>query len=113
MGKAIYVQETYCKREDAENSEGEFFTKLIHIGETGVFEAWTNDRGKLFRSLQREYGRCTGAVYTERPNGKARRIGWTFQKRVRYEDCNETYLREVWVTLHARMPKTTTKYYYR
>ena len=37
-----------------------------------------------------------GKVYV----GEGTPVGWVFQKKTEYTDCSETYLREVWVTLH-------------
>jgi len=48
-----------------------------------------------FKRLVRVYGRCTGKVYRD-PDGK--HVGYVFIKRQKYEDCNETYLHETWVT---------------
>lgn len=73
---------------------------------------------RLFRFLQREYGRCNGKVYidvTDPTDGKeqTKAIGWVFIKNVPYEDSpKETYLREVWVTLHDAPPERFIKYNY-
>lgn len=78
-------------------------TEGYRFGETEPYEPYTDNIGRLFRDMQKEYGRCTGAVYVDRPNGAARKIGWVFQKNMTYEgarDPRETYTREVWVTLH-------------
>lgn len=81
-------------------------TKEAIFGDSPPYETHTDDIGKLFKSLQREYGKCTGKVYQD-PD--ARRIGWVFQKRMRYEDAHRDgngrysekahYIREVWVTV--------------
>jgi hypothetical protein len=63
-------------------------------GETEWYEAFTDDRGELFRSLQQEYGRCTGKVRQE-PGGRA--VGWVFEKKRKYTDCNKHYIAETWV----------------
>ena len=63
------------------------------------YEPWTEDLGKLFRSYRKEFGRCTGKVYIDTDAG-TKAIGWVFQKRARYEDCNDTYLQTCWVTLY-------------
>lgn len=71
------------------------------IGESGIYTAFTNDVGKLFRFSQKEYGRCVSSQYVDTPNGgKPKRIGWVFQGNDKYSDTHEAYLREVWVTLH-------------
>lgn len=55
--------------------------------------------GEVFRRLRAEYGRCTGAVYVDGPDGKARRVGWVFVSKQRYDDSPEFYLREVWACI--------------
>lgn len=88
------------------------------IGETDVHETRFDRRGSLFLSLQKEYGHCVSKVYVDRPNGKAKAIGWVFVKRLQYEDTDrygrpaEYYMQEVWIEIHKRMPKKTVKYYY-
>jgi hypothetical protein len=63
------------------------------------------DKGKLFKHLLKEYGRCTGKVYINGPHGAATPIGWVFQKRVQYDDCKETYLQEVWASFATVTPR--------
>lgn len=94
---SIFAQETYV---DATRNAG--------CGESDVHETFADRPGELFRFMRREYGRCTGRVYVDLPGRPAVPVGWIFQARVRYEDCDETYLREVWVTLHER-PDTVTR----
>jgi hypothetical protein len=58
--------------------------------------------GDIYRASLKEHGRCTGKVYVERwheNDGKPMHVGWTFQKRVKYDDSNDTFLMETWVTL--------------
>lgn len=76
------------------------------------YEAWTDDAGKLFRTLQREYGKCIGSVYVDGEGGKPQKIGWVFQKRAKYEDTKESYLQEVWITLHTAKDTVTREEHY-
>lgn len=83
------------------------------IGDSDVYETFTDDRGELYRSLQKEYGRCTGRVYVDGADGgPPKAVGWVFLQRATYEDCNETYLRETWVTIHSAPPVKTIEYQY-
>jgi hypothetical protein len=72
--------------------------------ETPYYRPFTDDKGRLFRSLQREFGRCTGKVYAETKDGD-RPVGWTFQKKEQYTDTGrygrkpKYYTRLVWVML--------------
>lgn len=89
-------------------------TRNASYGDSGEYVPSETEPGKLYKRLQREYGRCTGRVYiddVEAPGG-ARAIGWVFLKRMRYEDARDDspkswYLREVWVSCHTA--KTETK----
>jgi hypothetical protein len=71
------------------------------FGEVEPYEVWTDDIGELFKSLQKEHGRCTGKSYVDLPNGGHRQIGWVFEKRVRYQDGSDTYLQEAWVNVYT------------
>lgn len=102
----IYIQETFVNQ-----------TKGYQFGDSPVHETFTDDRGKLFRSLQQEYGRCASKVYRDRPNKPPMCIGWVFEKRMQYEDARDNrpdsfYIREVWVTLHTAEPTRTIEYHY-
>ena len=75
------------------------------IGDSERYEPFTDDRGRLFRSLQSEYGRCTGKVYAEyqvfdgQPGElQAWPVGWCFRKTRPYDDdAHKSYVHEVWV----------------
>ena len=96
----LYVQEEWInKTEDHRN------------GESGVYETFTDDRGELYRSCLKEYGRCTGKVYVDTVD-KARQVGWVFEKRTRYDDSNETFLLETWVTVHSAPETRKVEYHY-
>lgn len=58
-----------------------------------------NEVKKLFLALQKEYGRCRSRVYVDKSDGTHQQVGWVFEKRNQYDDCNEKYTREVWVTV--------------
>lgn len=99
------AQPLYVKENFVNASEGYSF------GSTDPYEAWTGDRGRLYRSLVREYGRCTGKMYIDTDFG-SQAVGWVFVKRMKYDDCAETYLRETWVSVHTAQPTTTVEYHY-
>ena len=48
-----------------------------------------------------QFGRCTGKVYVDAPSG-AKHVGYVFQGLDKYEDSDETYLREVWISISTR-----------
>jgi hypothetical protein len=86
--------------------------KGYRFGESEPYEPYTDDVGSLFRAMRREYGRCVSSVYVDAPDGKVKRVGWVFRKRMEYEDYRgrgeRFYTREVWVTLHDA-PDTVTR----
>ena len=82
------IQETFLNK-----------TEGYRFGESDVYDAGIEDVGKLFIYLQREYGRCVNSVYIDGPDGQPKKVGWVFEKRCKYDDCNKWYVREVWVTL--------------
>jgi hypothetical protein len=104
----IWIEEEGCEiKED----------RRIIFYESGIYESRYDNVGELFKSLQKNWGRCTSKVYRDVESGVlgtiTQAIGWVFQKKEKYEDCNKYYLRETWVTLHEREPQTTIKYFYK
>lgn len=76
-------------------------TKGHHIGYEPYHEPYTEDRGELYRSLVREYGRCVSKMYHDTPDGKTQEIGWVFESRDKYTDSDDTYIRETWVEVRT------------
>ena len=101
MSNPIWIQETFINA--SENAQ---------YGETDVYETWTDDKGKLYKDLRSQYGKCTGKVYIDDQDGNAKAIGYVFQKRQAYDRSKETYLQETWVTLHDAPPTKTVTYHY-
>lgn len=85
--------------------------KSYRVGKSDLYESFTDNIKRLFLVMMREYGRCISKVYVDTPEG-AKAIGWVFEKRVKYADCNETYIQHTWVTLHKEHPIKTIEYYY-
>jgi hypothetical protein len=83
----------------------------VRYSEVPPYEPFTDDLGELYRSLRAEYGRCTGHVYIDRADAQPLAVGWVFVKRVPYDDCNKTYLREVWITCYQTIETTTKREY--
>lgn len=96
----LWVKETWVNRDD----------KCL-LGESDVYETYTEEKGQLYRHMVREYGRCIGKIYVETKEG-TKEVGWVFLKRQKYSDCKETYLQETWVTVHTGPPEKTIKYQY-
>lgn len=77
-------------------------TEGYRLGDEVWYEPFTEDRKRLFREYQKEYGRCMGKMYQDTPDGDPDAIGWVFQKVRMYEDARskeDKYIHEVWVTL--------------
>ena len=94
---SLYVQESFVNA-----------TKGYRFGDSDVYESYANTTGELYRAMLKEYGRCMGKVYVDSPEGPPMHVGWVFQGKQQYEDCKDTYLREVWVTVHDA-PDTVTR----
>ena len=58
--------------------------------------------GEVYRYAREQYGRCTSKIYREQNDGPPMHTGWVFVKREKYEDTQETFLCETWVTLYER-----------
>jgi hypothetical protein len=89
-------------------------TRGCRTGESDWYEPYTDDRGKLFRSLVKEHGRCIGKVYIDRRTPVAGDallaayetdaipVGWVFLKRTAYDRSQQTFLLETWVTVRDK-----------
>jgi hypothetical protein len=86
----MLIQETFINKTEGHG-----------IGDSDKYEPFTDNIGQLFRSLQREYGRCVGKVYQDTPDG-TKQTGWVFEGMDKYTDTGDKYLREVWVTLYEK-----------
>lgn len=91
-------------------------TKGAQFGESDWYEAYTDNRGKLFRDYQREYGRCISAMYRDVPGKPPITVGWVFSRRERYEDARgnnperDFYVREVWVEVQEVLDSADVEY---
>lgn len=84
----IQIKESYVNR-----------TENYRAGDSDWYEAYTDDLGKLFKSLRKEYGKCTNKVYQDNyMDGSYWHCGWVFQKRMKYDRSNKTFLSETWIT---------------
>lgn len=99
----MLISETYIDR-----------SRNVRYGDSGEYEPFTDKIGELFRSFQREYGRCTSKIYVDVPGqSQPMAIGWVFEQRAKYEDTQEPYIRETWITLHTeRTTVTQTPHYH-
>jgi hypothetical protein len=92
-------------------------TKGYRYGDSDWYEAFTDNRGRLFSSLRREYGGCVSKMYREQKDGPDIQCGWIFKKRVKYEDARgndpeqDYYVREVWVEVSTVKPERIPTHY--
>jgi hypothetical protein len=99
---ALYTRYTFVNR-----------TENHIIGEEPSFEeAFTDNRGRLFRSCQKEFGRCTSKMYRDVTGGPPAVVGWVFEGKDTYQGCprSSTYTREVWVEVLERPDKEREDY---
>jgi hypothetical protein len=102
----LFVKESWVEITKTDDEE----ERRLGLGESDVYETFTDNRGDLYRSLQKTYGRCVSKVYHGEKDPKE--IGWVFVQRQKYQDADETYLQETWVTVHTQIPTKTIKYHY-
>jgi hypothetical protein len=95
-------------REDFTNeTEGYFISEG-----TDWYEPYTDNRKRLFRECQKDYGRCISSIYVDTPNG-TKTVGWYFERKEQYEDAGrygrdpEYYIRGVWVHLRETEEEVT------
>jgi hypothetical protein len=100
MGKTFWVETTYI------DATRDMFCGDDDACDTGIP---VSEKARLYKMLAKEYGRCVSKMYVDGKDGKAIQTGWVFQGRCKYEDLNETYLREVWVTVLTDKPVKTVK----
>lgn len=86
-------------------------TERYRLEGSEVYESCCDTRGYLFRIMRSEYGRCTGRVLVTTQGGD-RQVGWVFVKRQKYDDSDDTFLMETWVTVHMGPPTKTIEYHY-
>jgi hypothetical protein len=92
----LHTKETYINRD-----------RDAIFGESEILETEFARIDELFLSLQREFGRCLSKAYIDDGD----QIGWVFSSRQQYTDSNDTYIREVWVTVHNEPPTIITEYH--
>jgi hypothetical protein len=103
----LYAQETVVSERD--NGD------RVVIGESPVYETFTDKRGELFRAYRGEHGRCISKVYCERKckDESDKAIGWVFLARRPFEDDpSQSSLIETWVIVHTAPPTVATYYSY-
>ena len=93
----LYAQENWIQV----RNPGTEREQRLGAGGSDVQETPFDKPGDLFRFCVREHGRCISKVYRDAPDGGGYAIGWVFLRRRKFDDCNETYLCETWVTVHA------------
>lgn len=85
------IRETYVNRDL--NNDNEY----IYGG--NEYKPFTENRGRLFLLLQKEYGRCTSKMYIDLKDGSTKAIGWVFARKTQYTDSPDFYYQEVWVEI--------------
>ena len=91
--QAFWVNETWTNE-----------TEHYGIGESDWYETYEMTLGALFRKMWFEYGRCVSKMYRDRKDAPPIVIGWVFEKRVKYEDVKETFVRVTWVEVSTTKP---------
>lgn len=53
---------------------------------------------EVYRAALKEYGRCVSKIYIDSKDKKSKHVGWIFEKKCFYEDTQEPYIQETWIT---------------
>ena len=97
----LFVQESWFEiKEDG----------LVGLGESDVYESFATSETELFEAFAKEND-FVGDIHVDL-NGESVQVGWIFQSEDKYEDCDETYQKETWVTVHDGLPKKVVEYNY-
>ncbi len=84
--------------------------RLRDYSDTQDWDA-ANTTADVYKAALKEFGRCVSKIYRDNEDKTARHIGWVFEKRVKFSDCNEYYIQEVWlVPLISKETKTFREY---
>jgi hypothetical protein len=93
--QTLWINESYTIYPDGTDD------RAYRSDDTGFYKTYFHDGyslRRIFKTLQREHGRCMGHMYLGSPNGRAAKVGYVFRKRLEYEDDpDRTYLLETWV----------------
>jgi hypothetical protein len=81
------------------------------LGDSGVFLSRFETVSEVYKHYSREAGRCISKVYVDTPRGP-QAIGWVFQQRKKYDDSDETFLLDTWITIHTAPPVKRTEYHF-
>jgi len=87
------VVETYNEiKEDGEMvTYGEDRTPMKDMGITSLKD--------LYRYGIRTYGKCVSKIFEDGEKGKTIHTGYVFESREKYQDCDKTYIRHVWLSI--------------
>lgn len=97
----ILIQEEYVNK-----------TQSLRCGSSDVYESRYETMGDLYRGLVKEFGRCVSKMYVDKKDGGAKCIGWVFEKRMKYDDSNETFMQETWISVHEQKPEVVKTVHY-
>lgn len=100
----MLVEITICERKSIDDQPS--------IIDEDILENWDTCKTmhRVFQTAKKEYGRWRSNIYIDKDD-KQVHIGWLFEKREKYSDCQETYLQETWVVpLKSRKTKIVREY---
>lgn len=57
---------------------------------------------QVYERMRKEYGRCSSKVYIDTKDKKAKPIGWVFEKKTKYDDSDDFFIKETWIALYFK-----------
>ena len=80
-------------------------TNHYSFGASDWYETSSTEQGELFRNLRSDHGRCIGKMFIDGAAVQPQHVGWVFQQRRKYDDSNDKFLAETWVTFRKGEPE--------
>jgi len=81
------------------------------FGDSEPFECDAETPGEVYKAMMSQYGRCISKMFVDSVDGKkSKHIGWVFEKRMKYDDSNDTFKCHTWVSLHEKPPTVQIHY---
>jgi len=101
MKKEIYQIATTCI-----NKKGNY---IVYDETIDIEDSVISNLKELYAFGLSEYGKCVNKVFIDRDN-KQLQVGYCFEKKVKYEDCDETYIQETWLSIEHYIETIEKKY---
>ena len=73
-------------------------------------DSFIDNLSDLYKFGLKEYGRCTSKIYIDRDKDSTVHIGYVFIQRLKYDDSNEYFINETWLSLEHYIEEINREY---